>query len=122
MPGPTPPQPTDAPPSADRGRDWTDQAVDTVESVVLTVKEKTTVPLTTAARAAVYGLVIAVVGIVLLVVVVVALIRLADVYLLVHAGRAHGRVRVWIAYVGLGIIFSAAGFIFWSKRRAKERS
>ncbi len=112
MPGPTAPD----------SRDWTDQAVDTVESVVLTVKEKTTVPLTTAVRAAVYGLVIAVVGVVLLVVLIIALIRLADVYVLVHIGRAHGHVRIWIAYVALGILFSAIGFFFWSKRRVKERS
>jgi hypothetical protein len=101
-------------------RDWTDSVVDTVESVVLTVKEKTTVPLTTAARAVVYGTLIAVVGIVLLIVVVIALIRLIDVYLLVHAGRPHGQVRLWIAYVGLGILFSLGGFFCWSKRQPKE--
>ena len=35
---------------------WSDQAADTVETIVLTVKDKTTVPLQTAARGIVYGL------------------------------------------------------------------
>ena len=104
-------------------RDWTDQAADTVEAVVLTVKEKTTVPLQTAARAVVYGLVLATVGAVAAVVMVIALIRIADVWLLGWAGRVNdGQHRLYIAYLVLGMLFSLAGFFCWSRRRPKERT
>jgi hypothetical protein len=100
-------------------RDWTVQAVDTVESVVLSVKAKTTV-LTTVVRAIVYGLVIAALGAFALTALVIGLIRIADVYLLGWAGRVGGHPRLWIAYLALGMIFSLVGFICWSRRTAKE--
>ncbi len=101
-------------------RDWGDQAADTIESVVLTVKEKTTVPLRTAARAVVYGFVLAVLGTVLLLLTVVAVVRIADVWLLGWAGRAHGHVRLWIAYTVVGMAFTFAGLWCWSKRTPRE--
>jgi hypothetical protein len=101
---------------------WADQAADTVESVVLTVKEKTTVPLRTAARGLVYGLVLAGLGIVVLIITVVAIVRVADVWLLGWAGRAHGHVRLSIAYGVLGMLLSVAGLWCWSKRTAKASS
>jgi len=113
MAAPTTPTPPSTP-----GREWTAQAADTVESVVLAVKEKTTVPLTTASRGLVYGLVIAVLGITCLVVLAIASVRFLTVYLPV--GRVnHGGHRVWVPDIGMGIIFSAVGFFLWSKRRAK---
>ena len=99
--------------------DWTTQAAETVESVVLSVKEKTTI-LTTIARAIVYGLVIAAVVAFSLVAIVIGVIRIADVYLLGWAGQADGQRRLWVAYLALGIFFSLVGFFLWSKRRAKE--
>jgi integral membrane sensor domain MASE1 len=100
----------------ERNRSWGDQAADTIESVVLGVKEKTTVPLRTAARGVVYGLVLAVVGAVVLVVFVIALVRVAAVWLLGWAGRAHGHVRLSIAYGALGMLFTLAGLWCWSRR------
>ena len=113
MAAPTTPTPPSTP-----GREWATQATDTVESVVLAVKEKTTVPLTTAARGVVYGLVIAVLGITCLIALAIASVRLLTVYLPV--GRVnHGNHRVWVPDIGMGIIFSAVGFWCWTKRRAK---
>ena len=88
MAAPTTPTPPSSP-----GRDWTAQATDTIETVVLTVKEKTTVPLTTAARGLVYGLVIAVLGITCLIVLAIASVRVLTVYLPVGQVN-HGNHRV----------------------------
>ena len=103
-------------------RAWGDQAVDTIESVVLTVKEKTTVPARTAVRGIVYGLVLAVVAVILLIVGVIVVVRIADVWLLGWAGRAHGHVRLSIAYGALGMLFTLAGLWCWSKRSPKAGS
>ncbi len=103
-------------------RDWGDQAADTIESVVLSVKEKTTVPLRTAARGVVYGLVLVVLGVVLLVVTLVAVVRIADVWLLGWAGRAHGHVRLSIAYGALGMLLCLAGLWCWSRRTPRASS
>jgi hypothetical protein len=110
---------TTTPPSPSPQRDWTEQATETVEALVLSVKEKTTI-LRTAARAVVYGLVIAVVGLLALIVLLIGAIRVADVWLLGWAGRVHGQHRLWIAYVALGIFFMLAGLLLWSRRTAKE--
>jgi hypothetical protein len=100
-------------------RDWTDQAAEAVETVVLTVKEKTTVPATTIARAVVYGLVIAALGIAVLILLAIAGVRFLTVYLPV--GRVNGgHHRVWVADLIVGLIFTLAGLLFWSRRAAKE--
>jgi hypothetical protein len=104
------------------GRDWAGQAADTIETVVLTVKDKTTVPLQTVARGLVYGLVVAVVGVVLLVVTLIGAVRVADVWLLGWAGRVDGHHRLYIVYVVLGMLCCAGGFACWARRSAKESS
>jgi hypothetical protein len=104
----------------ERNRSWGDQAADTIESVVLGVKEKTTVPLQTAARAVVYGLVLTIVATIFLIVVVVVVVRIADVWLLGWAGRAHGHVRLSIAYGALGMLFTFAGLWCWSRGAAPK--
>jgi hypothetical protein len=99
----------------ERNHDWGDQAADAIESVVLTVKEKATVPLVTAARAVVFGLVVFVLGIVLAVLAVIGVVRVVDVWLLGWAGRAHGHVRLWVGYVVLGMLCTVAGLWCWSR-------
>ena len=93
------------------GEDWADQAADTVVRVVDAVREKTTGPVLTAARAIVYGIIGAFAAVVALVVLVIALIRLLDVYL---PGE------VWSAYLVLGLVFSVGGLLAWRKRYAPE--
>lgn len=94
-------QPGDARrPAVPGGDDWTVHAADTIERVVGGLRDKTAVPLTTVARALVYGLLAAVMGVTALVFVAVALVRLADVYL--PGG-------VWSAYLLVGGIFSLGG-------------
>jgi len=114
MTAPIPPAPPSGP-----SREWTGQVAEAVESAVLAVKDKTTVPLTTIARAVVYGLVIAALGAMAAVAVAVAAIRVLTVYLPV--GRAHGTYhRVWVADLIVGGIFTASGLFAWSRRTSKE--
>jgi len=120
---PSAPSPSSAPTTAGAGvgtagtaasRDWTIQATDVVESVVLTVKEKTTLPLVTAARTVVYGLVILVLAVTALVMLAILAIRMLVVYL---PGGLH---RVWVADFIVGGIFTLAGLFAWSKRPTRE--
>jgi hypothetical protein len=112
---------TTTPPTPTPQKDWTEQATDTVESLVLSVKEKTTV-LRTIARGIVYGLVITVAAILAMVMVIAGAVRIADVWLLGWAGRVNGHHRLWIAYLVLGMIFTLAGLFCWSRRTVKEHA
>jgi hypothetical protein len=87
--------------------DWSEQAADTVVKVVDAVREKTTGPVLTVARAIVYGLIGFFAVVVALIVLVIALVRFIDVYL---PGE------VWSAYLLLGIVFTALGWFVWTKR------
>ncbi len=88
--------------------EWPAKAVDAIDLVVATVHDRAIRPALVAARAVVFGLIIAVVALVLLILLSIALIRLLDVY--VFDGR------VWASYLLLGSIFVLAGFILWWRR------
>ena len=105
-----------APPPPGTEHDWTTVAADRIESVVTTVRDKTTVPVQKVAAAIVYGLVAGLLGATALVLLVVGLFRL-HVYLPFHP---EGR-RVWISYTGMGAIFVALGGFLWRKRTAQPR-
>jgi hypothetical protein len=97
-------------------KDWTFEVTDRVESIVGTVREKTTVPITKVARGVVFGLLAATLGLAALVLVVVALLRVIDVYL---PFDPYGR-RVWVGYAALGAIFVIAGAFCWTKRTTSK--
>jgi hypothetical protein len=103
--------------TAGSSRDWTVEATERLESLVSTVRDKTTVPITKIARLVVFGLVAAVVAIVALVLVIDALVRIIDAYL---PFDPYGR-RVWVGYAALGAIFLLAGAFCWSKRSSKPQ-
>ena len=95
--------------------DWTYEVSDRIESVVDSIRSKTTVPATVAARGIVFGVVVAVLAASLLILLVLAAIRVLDVYLPYHpVGR-----RVWTVDAGLAAIFLALGAFFWRKRRPR---
>lgn len=100
------------------GRDWPDEIADRIESVVGAVRGKTTVPVTRAARAVVFGLVAGVLAATAFIVFVIALVRLLDVYLPWHPTAR----RVWTVYAGASAIFLGAGAFAWRRRRPRERS
>ncbi len=90
--------------------DWAVHAADTVERVVGSIRDKTSVPLTTVARALVYGLIAAVMALVIAVLVAIALVRAIDVLT--------GQGNVWIAHFAVGGIFTLTGGFLLRKATA----
>ena len=107
MASPVEPRPT-ASPSVPAGipQDWTVQVTDAIESVVGSIRDKTTVPAETVARGVVYGILIGVMGVSALVLLTVGLVRLLDNWL-----------RIWAIYGILGGLFTLLGLFLWRKRR-----
>jgi hypothetical protein len=99
-------------PAPSDGTDWTVQAADTVERVVGAVRDKTAVPLTTIARAVVYGLVAAIMGIAALTLVAVGLVRAVNAYV---------PEEVWAAHLIVGGIFTLAGLLLLRKANRPKR-
>ena len=86
--------------------DWATRAADSIERVVVTVRDRTTRPLLLAGRAIVFGLLIAIVGVTMVVLLSVAIFRI--VVILTD--------RAWVAYLILGAIFVIVGFILMALR------
>lgn len=86
--------------------EWPAQAADAVVDTISKVRDKTTKPALTAARALVYGIIVAVVGSVALVVALIGVIRAADNYL---PGA------IWSIYLGLSVIFGLTGIYLLRK-------
>ena len=89
--------------------DWTTDAVDTLEQIVDTVRDKTVVPAQRATRAVVYGLLVGFFVFVALAMLGIAIFRV----LVVLTGD------VWLAYLILGGIFVIAGTFVWTLRFAR---
>jgi hypothetical protein len=87
--------------------DWTTDAVDNIERVVATVRDKTVVPAQNVTRGIVFGLLSAFFVLTALTLVSIGLFRLVDVY--VPAG-------VWATYLIFGGIFVVAGTFCWTRR------
>jgi len=88
--------------------EWPKKAADAVDLLVDTIHDKAIRPVLLAARAIVFGLLVAVLAFVVLTLISVGLLRLLDVY--VFPGR------VWASYAVLGLVFSAGGLWAWSQR------
>lgn len=97
-----------------RTDDWPAQATDTIVRVVGTASDKVTGPVTTAARALVYGLFAAILGLAALVLVSVLLVRLANNYL---PDAVFGKEHVWAAHLLIGLLFLLFALGLWSKRK-----
>ena len=82
------------------------RALDTIDTVVAVVNDKAVRPAVVAARAVVFGVIIAVIGIAVLVLFCVGFIRLTTIV-------GH---RIWASYIVLGLLFSAAGAYLYSRR------
>ena len=103
-------------PPATGAKEWPDQIADRIESLVGTVRDKTTVPVTTAARAVVFGVVVAFLAVAALLLLIIGVIRVLDVYLPFHPiGR-----RVWVVDAAASAIFLGLGAFLWTKRRPKR--
>jgi hypothetical protein len=93
--------------------DWASQAADTIERAVGNVRDRTTGPAITVARAVVYGTFAVIVGIAALVLATIGAVRLIDNYL---PSAAFGEEHTWAAYLIIGLVFVIAGVILWARR------
>jgi hypothetical protein len=93
--------------------DWPAQAADTIERVVGSVRDKTTGPAITVARAVVYGTFSLLVGTAVAVMVAISAVRALDVYL---PDAVFGEDHTWVAHMVIGALFSVAGMVAWSRR------
>ena len=93
--------------------EWPAQATDTIVDTIDKVRQKTTKPALTIARALVYGLLAAIVGVVAVIVFLVLLVRLYDNYI---PGN------VWPLYAGLAVAMIAGGLILLKRANAPAPS
>ena len=111
------PNPTSGHPVAAAGQlvagDWPAQAADRIVDLVDTVRDKTTGPVQTAARGAVYGLVAFILGVVVVVLLIIFAIRGLDI--LVDEFIPWG--GIWLPYLILGVLFIGAGSVMFRRRR-----
>ncbi len=98
------------------GSDWPAELAARIDSVVGTVRDRTTVPAATAARGVVYGLVVGVLLAAIGILMVIALVRLLDVYLPFHPLAR----RVWVVDAAASAIFLGAGAFVWRRRRPRD--
>lgn len=82
------------------------RALDTIDSVVATVNDRAVRPAIVAARAIVFGVIIAVVGVTVVVMFAIGFIRVTTI-----AGH-----RIWASYLVLGLIFSIVGAVLYARR------
>lgn len=93
--------------------DWAAQAADTIERAVGNVRDRTTGPAITVARAVVYGTFAALVGLAALVLATVGAVRLIDNYL---PDAVFGEEHTWATYLIIGLVFVIAGVVLWARR------
>lgn len=94
--------------SASPTESWSVRTVDTIDSVIESIRNKTVDPLVKLTRAIVYGILALVVLITIGIFGSVAAFRILDVY-------AFGN-RVWISYFLIGGIITLLGLLLWTKR------
>jgi hypothetical protein len=105
-----PPPLSDTDTDANPGHDWPAQIADTAARLVEQVRNKTTRPAITAARAVVFGLIALSIGVVAVFLLLIGTIRMVNGYL---PGK------VWTTYLLLGGIFTVAGALLFSQRKPR---
>ena len=80
----------------------------------MNVRDRTTGPALTVARAAVYGTFAGIVGLAALVLGTIAAVRLIDNYL---PDAVFGDEHTWATYLIIGLVFVVAGAVLWVRRR-----
>ena len=91
------------------GGDWPAQAADAIVNTVATVRDRTTAPIMKIARGLVFGIFAGTIIITIVVLAIIGVVRLLDETL--PSG-------VWLPYLILGVIFTAAGTIVFRRRNA----
>jgi uncharacterized BrkB/YihY/UPF0761 family membrane protein len=99
-----------------RTEDWPAQATDTIVKVVGTASNKVTGPVTTAARALVFGLFAAILGTAVITLLSILAVRVANNYL---PDSVFGEEHVWAAHVLIGLVFSIVALFLWRKTKPR---
>jgi hypothetical protein len=99
-----------------RTDDWPAQATDTIVKVVGTASDKVTGPVTTAARALVFGLFAAILGTAVITLLSILAVRVANNYL---PDSVLGEEHVWAAHLLIGLVFSILSLILWRKTKPR---
>lgn len=99
-----------------RTDDWPVQATDTIVKVVGTASDKVTGPVTTAARALVFGLFAAILGMAVITLLSILAVRVANNYL---PDSVFGEEHVWAAHLLIGLVFSILALILWRKTKPR---
>src|SRR3954471_12233871 len=107
MAAPTPVPRPSSDPSGVIPAEWPAQAADAIVETIGKVRDKTTKPVITAARAAVYGMLAGVTAFVCLILVIALSFRIFANYA--------GEENLWIAYLGCGLSFVGLGAWFIAK-------
>jgi hypothetical protein len=94
--------------------DWPAQATDTIVKVVGQVRDKTTGPIIVIARGVVYGTLAAILATIALVVTCILLVRALSI----PVDEWVGTDKIWVVYLGLGVIFTAVGWFLMKKASA----
>jgi hypothetical protein len=100
--------------AVDAPRDWPAEATALVVRVVDQAKSKTTRPAMLAARGVVYGLIAGLVGITIAIALFIGLFRAVDIVV-----NEIVEDSVWLTYLVLGLVFTVAGAIVFSRRKAR---
>ena len=99
-----------------RTEDWPAQATDSIVKVVGTAKDKVTGPITTIARAIVFGTFATILGTTALVLFAILLVRVLNNYL---PDSVFGEEHIWAADVLVGLLFVVIAMVLF--RRAKKQ-
>jgi len=99
-----------------RTEDWPVQATDSIVKVVGTAKDKVTGPITTVARAIVFGTFATILGTTALVLFAILLVRVLNNYL---PDSVFGEEHIWAADVLVGLLFVVIAMVLF--RRAKKQ-
>ena len=94
------------------GSDWPARAADFVEEFVTATHDRVIRPLVLAARALVFGILVAAMALVLSVLLAIAVVRLLDTYAFGH--------RVWASETLVGGVITLVGLLAWSLRRSRQ--
>lgn len=91
-------------------RDWATDLTDRLDDIVAKVRAQTTDRIRRVVRLIIYGLVAVLMGGMAAVLAVIAAVRAADRLI---------PQEVWLAYLIMGGLFTAAGGLLWSKRERR---
>lgn len=85
--------------------EWSDQAVDTIERIVVAIRDRAVVPTERASRMIVFGLFVGILAVAAFVLVLVGVLRLLSIPL-----------PVWAAWMIEGAVLALAGYLVWRQR------